>query len=77
MRKCTARSWQKARTPEKIGKWVDVLGVFHQFGVGFEEFKNGAANYTFAVVEDIEGQVWECEITSLKFLEADHIPSSV
>lgn len=66
MRKCTARSWQKS---SPVGKWVEVLGVFHQFGAGFEEFHNGVGNYTFAIVEDIEGQVWECELSSLKFLE--------
>ena len=71
MRKCTARVWQKAVAPEKIGKWVEVLGVFHQFGASFEEFEMGTVNYTTAIVEDIEGQVWECDVSSLKFMEEE------
>ncbi len=71
MRKCTARVWQTAKPPEKIGKWVDILGVFHQFGESFEEFGNGAVNFTTAIIEDIEGQVWVCEVSSLKFMEEE------
>jgi len=42
--------------------------VFHQFGQQFEEFANGGCSYTTAIVEDINGQVWEAEVSSLKFL---------
>lgn len=66
MRKCTARAWVKAVAPEKIGKWIDVLGVFHQFGTMLGP--EGTSSYTIAIVEDIEGQVWECPVDSLRFL---------
>jgi hypothetical protein len=75
MRKCTAKAWVKPipkdynRPPHKNGYWVDIAGVFHQFGTTFEEFENGAVECTYAIVEDIEGQVWEATVESLKFDE--------
>ena len=72
MRKCTARVWVKPipkteTSPHRNGYWTDIKGVFHQFGVTFEEFENGGCAQTTAIVEDIEGQVWEAEVSSLKF----------
>ena len=64
MRRCKARTWD-----EKADAFVEILGVFHQFGLKSEELGDGVATYTSAIVEDIEGQVWEAEVSSLKFLD--------
>jgi hypothetical protein len=69
MRKCTARTYRKRAID---GKWetLYVLGVFHQFAPQYDEYEAGPGNRTVAIVEDIEGQVWECSVESVKFLES-------
>jgi hypothetical protein len=74
MRKCTAKAWvkpvpRKDNEPHKNGYWAEIKGRFHQFGQNFEEFENGGCSFTTAIVEDIEGQIWEAEVSSLKFEE--------
>jgi len=69
MRKCTAKTYQKRAID---GKWetIEVLGVFHQFATQYDEYEAGPGNKTVAIVEDIEGQVWECSVETVKFLES-------
>ena len=69
MRKCTARAWDKTANGNK-GGWIDISGSFHQFGVTSLEVRAGVLTSTTAIVEDIEGQVWEAEVASLRFTEA-------
>jgi len=71
-RECTARVWVKpvarqGTVPHKNGYWKEIAGVFHQFGQNIEEFPNGGCSYTTAIIEDVDGQVYEAEVTSLKF----------
>jgi len=69
MRKCTAKTYRKRAVD---GKWetIDVTGVFHQFAPSYEEFESGPGNFAVAIVEDTNGQVWECDIETVKFEEA-------
>ena len=44
----------------KNGKWVTEtfeLGFFHCWGCSFEEFENGAGNYSIAIVELPNGKI--------------------
>lgn len=71
MRKCTAKTCRKSAID---GKWetIDILGVFHQFAPQYDEFESGPGNSTIAIVEDIEGQVWQCSVDTVKFLSPNN-----
>ena len=66
MRKCTAKTYRKRAID---GKWetIDVAGVFHRFSPKYDEYESGPGNYTVAIIEDIEGQVWECNVETVRF----------
>ncbi len=53
----------------KQGRMVEVTGVFHRWGVNYEEFEDGPGNYTTALVEDDDGLVYECVAGSVQFLD--------
>lgn len=44
-------------------------GIFHSWGVGFEEFESGPGNYSMAIVEFPDGTVAGIELFRLKFVE--------
>ena len=44
-------------------------GIFHQWGSSFEEFDNGAANFTTAIVEFEDGTVEEVLPKNIKFID--------
>ena len=51
LRKCKGRYWFQ-------GHWNEFgLGYFHKWGGDFEEFENGAGNYSTAIVELPNGKV--------------------
>ncbi len=51
LRKCKGRYWFQ-------GHWNEFgLGYFHKWGGNFEEFENGAGNYSTAIVELPNGKV--------------------
>ena len=43
-----------SRGLEKVEKCE---GTFHEFGVAYEEFENGAGNYSIAIVELPNGEI--------------------
>lgn len=44
--------------------------LFHQFGVDYEEFENGAGNYSTALVEWPDGTVESVRADRVQFLDA-------
>ena len=42
-------------------------GLFHQWGVNYEEFENGAVNYTIAIVELSDGTIEEVLPCNIQF----------
>lgn len=42
--------------------------LFHQFGVGYEEFESGPGNFTTAIVEWPDGQVESVVADHIKFV---------
>lgn len=44
-------------------------GLFHQWANAYEEFENGAGNYTVALVETPEGTIDSVLPENLKFVE--------
>lgn len=54
------------------GKWEDDFiheGVFHQWGITYEEFASGAAPYTVGLIELEDGTMTEALPKNIKFLE--------
>lgn len=44
-------------------------GLFHCWGSNYEEFENGAGNYTVAIVEDLaDGMVYEISVGNIQFV---------
>lgn len=46
---------------------ADGVAVFHQFGSSYEEFDNGAANYTTAIIERADGCVQAINADMIQF----------
>ncbi|MCK4822305.1 hypothetical protein KA005_41465 [bacterium] len=55
--------------PTKRHKIKDGIGIFHQFGVNYEEFDSGPGNYTTAIVEMPDGSVKNVPVENIKFLD--------
>ena len=53
------------------GKWMFTEkgeALFHQFGVGYEEFEAGTGNYSTAIVEWPDGKVDNVPVEHIRFL---------
>ena len=48
-------------------KWLGT-GVFHQFGIDYEEFENGPGNFTTAIVEMPDGTVENIPVHLIVFI---------
>lgn len=58
-------------------KLPDTHAKFHQWGVDYQEFESGSANYTVAVVEFESGKVELVHPTHIRFLtDRELIPKS-
>ena len=44
-------------------------GLFHCWGSSFTEFETGAGNFTIAIVEDKNGNIWNVNSEDLQFLD--------
>ena len=56
-RKVVIYEWQKAKGTAHYEKVSVGHGIFHQFGLDYEQFENGAASYSTAIVEMPDGSV--------------------
>lgn len=43
--------------------------IFHQFGVGYEEFESGLGNYSTAIVEYHDGTVDNIPVNHIRFIK--------
>lgn len=62
LRPCKGTYWHE-------GKAHDVVGWFHGWGSNYEEFESGPGNFTTALIEGKDGQVYECKVSSVRFLD--------
>jgi len=46
-------------------------GVFHAFGVNYEEFETGPGNYSTAIIELPDGTIKNIPVENIKFVESD------
>ena len=49
------------------GKVLEGHGIFHQWGVDYEEFENGAGNHSTAIVEMPDGSVKNVPVELIVF----------
>lgn len=56
----TSYKWEKQQKCE---------ATFHQFGNSYEEFDNGAGNYSTAIVELDDGTIEEVPPSMIKFMD--------
>jgi len=68
MRKCTAKTYRR-RATDRGWETLEISGLFHQFAPSYDEYEAGPGNKTVAIVEDDDGQVWECSVETVKFHE--------
>jgi len=47
------------------------VGLFHQFGIDYEEFESGPGMFTTAVVELPDGTVKNIYVENIKFLDKE------
>jgi hypothetical protein len=54
----------------RIGTKPIVTGeaIFHQFGTDFEEFENGAVNYSTAIIELPDGTIRNIPVQHIQFI---------
>ena len=70
MRRVTVFKYERKEGNTYYDKVEDGMGVFHQWGVNYEEFENGAAPFTTAIIERVGGQVENIPAEMIKFEEA-------
>lgn len=61
--------YEKKPGTNEFRKVEDCIGIFHQFGVGCEEYDNGAGNFSTAIVEIENGEVRNVPVELIKFLD--------
>jgi len=66
-RKVVVYEWQRVKGQTHFDKVAVGNGVFHQFGVNYEEFENGPGNFTTAVVEMPDGSVRNVPVELIVF----------
>ena len=71
LRKVQVYKWERVKIDGayKTVQAETVKGLFHQWGVNFEEFESGPANYTVAIVELDDGSVEMVPANLIKFIE--------
>lgn len=69
---CSTTQRVSQETYDITGQWyteVVEIGLFHEWGVEYEEFDTGPGNYSVAIVELPDGQVKTYPAHRVKFTE--------
>ena len=66
-RKVSVYEYQKVYGESYYDKFPIGDGVFHQFGVDYEEFETGPGNYSTAIVEMPDGSVKNVPVELIVF----------
>lgn len=56
-RKCVVYEWQRVKGQSHYDKVCVGNGIFHQFGVDYEEFESGPGNFSTAIIEMPDGSI--------------------
>ena len=77
MRKCKAVIYNRMKTVDGVcvADKETVYGLFHEWGLDYDEFDNGAAGFTVAIIELADGEVVIATPQNVKFLpEGEPMP---
>jgi len=66
-RKVVIYEYKKAKGQTHFEKVSVGHGLFHQFGMDYEEFENGTGNYSTAIVEMPDGEVKNIPVELIVF----------
>ncbi len=66
-RKVVVYEWQKIKGQTRCEKVHIGNGIFHQFGVDYEEFDQGPGNFSTAIVEMYDGTVKNVPVEMIVF----------
>lgn len=67
-RKVVVYEYQKSKAQSHLYDKVAVgNGIFHQFGISYEEFESGAGQFTTAIVEMPDGSVKNIPVELIVF----------
>jgi hypothetical protein len=69
MRKVLTYTWVKG-DDNKYHKIIDKPGLFHKWGVDFEEFESGPGNYSTAIIEMEDGTIENIRADMIKFIDS-------
>ncbi len=61
--------WEREKGQRHMVKVHDYVATFHSFGSNYEEFEDGAGNYSSAIVERLDGQVENVAVELIKFTD--------
>ena len=64
MRKVSCRFWDR-----ESKSWITAGGLFHQWGVNYEEFSSGPGNFSIGIVELPGGRIVTAMPDDVRFLE--------
>lgn len=67
MRKVSIYEYKKVEGENRYEKVYVGIGIFHQFGVDYEEFETGPGNYSTAIVELENGTVENIPVGLIRF----------
>lgn len=75
MRKVKVFKHEKKSGDTFMSKVEDGEAVFHQWGMDYEEFDNGAGNFSTAIIERKDGTIENVFAEMIKFIEDDYEPN--
>jgi hypothetical protein len=67
LRKVVVYKYERVKGQTHYEKVPDGYGLFHQWGVEFEEFENGPGNYSTAIIEMSDGSVRNVPVELIVF----------
>ncbi len=69
MREVLIFKYEKADGKPHFDKVADGVGRFHEWGSNYEEFENGAGNFSTAIIERPDGTVENVPVELIKFTD--------
>lgn len=67
-RKAKIYEYKPKGTPARMIRVKTGVGLFHQWGVAYEEFETGAGNYSTAIMEMEDGTIKNVPAEDIEFI---------
>ena len=66
-RKVVVYKWERVKGQTHYDKVPDGHGIFHTWGVNYEEFESGPGNFSTAIIEKPDGSVHNIPVELIVF----------